>query len=65
MQKFSILPFRQSGFRRGYSFVTALLDVFDDILRNIDVSNVSALLLLDFSKAFDRINHELLLSILG
>lgn len=32
-----LLPKRQSGFRRGYSCTTALLDVVDDILRMSDV----------------------------
>jgi hypothetical protein len=45
----------QSGFR-----VTALLGVSDDIYRMLDQRMVVALLLLDFSKTFDSVDHELL-----
>nr|CAI5867809.1 unnamed protein product [Callosobruchus analis] len=55
-----ILSIQQSGFRSTHSCVTALLKVTDDIYRALDNSELSILVLLDFSKAFDRINHELL-----
>jgi len=64
IQHFNILPKTQSGFRRGYSCTSALTNITDDILRNADEGSVTALVLLDFSKAFDTINHDLLLSIL-
>jgi len=51
----------QSGYRKGHSTVTALLKVADDIRRSIDHRNLTLLVLLDFSKAFDRVNHRLLL----
>ena len=56
----SILPFYQSGFRKGHSTATALLKICNDILKARDVKKLTALILLDFSKAFDTINHELL-----
>ena len=52
----------QSGFRAQHSTGTALLKVTDDIFRSIDNSNVTLLLLLDYSKAFDTINHHILLA---
>lgn len=55
-----ILPPQQSGFRQGYSTVTALLDVTDDIARGVDDKKTTALTLLDYSKAFDTVNHDLL-----
>lgn len=58
----SILPSKQSGFRAGRSTATALLDIIDDILAGEDVGEGSILVLLDFSRAFDTINHNLLLS---
>ncbi len=54
-------PF-QSGFRSQYSTLSALLKVTDDFYKAIDESKVTLLLLLDYSKAFDTINHRLLLS---
>jgi len=62
--KNKILPDSQSGFREGYSCATALASICDDILRNTDNGFLTALVLLDYSKAFDNINHNLLLSIL-
>ena len=64
LNRFAILPEKQSGFRAGFSCTSALLDVTDDIIRDIDKKLVSALVLLDFSKAFDRLHHATLLSLL-
>lgn len=59
-----ILPSTQSGFRPGFSCGTALLSITDDIITEIDNKNSGVLILLDYSKAFDTISHEILLSIL-
>lgn len=56
----SILPPCQSGFRKGHSTATTLLKICNDILKARDHKELTALILLDFSKAFDTINHELL-----
>ena len=60
----SILPEKQSGFRTGYSCETALMDLADDALAAIDRRELTALTLLDYSKAFDTVDHDLLLAIL-
>lgn len=60
----NILPSKQSGFRSGYSCATALADVIDDLNRAMDKDKISILILLDFSKAFDNINHKILLAML-
>lgn len=62
--KFLILPKNQSGFRSGYSCGTALASVTDDIFFSLDSNNLCALILLDYSKAFDILNHDLLIAIL-
>ena len=41
---------------------TALLYFTDEILKNMDDKNVSVIVLLDMSKAFDSICHDLMLS---
>ena len=54
----------QSTFRPGYSTETALIRLTDQILMNIwnmDNDNVTGLILIDFRKGFDVIDHELLL----
>lgn len=56
----NILPLQQSGFRKGHSTVSALLEVTDDIIRSVDERRTTALVLLDYSKAFDTLDHDLL-----
>jgi len=60
-----ILSPLQSGFRKNYSTITALLKVTDDINKAMDNSKLTLLSLLDLSKAFDCVHHELLLTKLG
>lgn len=59
-----IIPSTQSGFRRSFSCGTALLNITDDIIKATDEGKLTLLILLDFSKAFDTLNHRMLLSIL-
>lgn len=51
----------QSGFRPQHSTETALLKVVSDLRCNINSKLSTALVLLDFSKAFDTVNHDILL----
>lgn len=39
------------------------MDIVDDVLRSVDRGDMHAMISLDYSKAFDMINHHLLLSI--
>ena len=52
----------QSGFRAFHSTVTALLEATDSWAYNIDVGNINAVVFLYFKKAFDMVDHEILLS---
>ncbi|KAF4522082.1 hypothetical protein B566_EDAN004067, partial [Ephemera danica] len=52
----------QSGFRAKHSTSTALLKILEDIRKAQDTNMVTVLILLDFSKAFDTVNHEILLA---
>ena len=51
----------QSVFRSGHSTETALIRLTDPILKNMDDDEVTGLVFIDFRKAFDVIDHELLL----
>lgn len=64
IEKYHILPECQSGFRPGYSCSTALINIIDDIIGAIDQGRLTVLILLDFSKAFDTLDHDILKSIL-
>jgi hypothetical protein len=57
----NILPATQSGFRSSYSTSTALLHITDDIFNAVDQHKLTCLVLLDYSKAFDTIDHKILL----
>ena len=50
----------QSAYRQGHSTETALLKVVDDLFLSLSKGNVSVLSLLDFSPAFDTIDHPIL-----
>lgn len=58
----NILPQMQSGFRKRRGTVTALADVTDNILMAQDKGMCTFLVLLDFSRAFDSLHLNLLLS---
>ena len=50
----------QSGFRVGHSTETAVLRVLSDKLESFDVGEVTSLVLLDLSAAFDNIDHDII-----
>jgi len=56
----SLLSKKQSGFRRKHSCVTALIEVIENIRQRIDDNETCFLILLDHTKAFDTVDHELL-----
>ena len=51
---------RQSAYCPGHRTETALLRVVDDMFLSIDKGNISVLALIDFSSAFDMIDHAIL-----
>ena len=57
-----IFSTHQSGVRSLHSTVTALLEATDHWAFSIDRCNVNAVVLLDFKKAFDTVDHDILLS---
>ncbi len=56
-----LLSKNQHGFRPKLSTATALTVVTDEIFKNMDSKKVSLLSLCDLSKAFDSVNHNILL----
>lgn len=63
--KNNLLPLNLSGFRLDHSCTMAQMNITDDIFEAIDNLQGTALILLDFKKAFDSIKHNILLNILS
>ena len=62
VEQCGVLPNHQSGFRRGFSTTTSMLHISDTILRALDSSRLAVITSLDFSKAFDTLDHDLLIA---
>ena len=54
----------QSGFRKGHTTTTLLLKLRDDIIKAMNKSEVTLSILIDYSKAFDTIDHQTLVKTL-
>ena len=52
---------RQSEFRRKHGTETSLIKIIDKLLFDLDKDRVSGMALVDYRKAFDIVDHELLL----
>ena len=50
----------QSAFRPGHSTETALLKAADNLFLSLNKGSISVLVMLDFSSAFDTIDHSIL-----
>ena len=51
----------QHGFRKGRSRETQLIEFVDDISKNLQEGRQTDILSMDFAKAFDKVNHSLLI----
>ena len=61
LSTFNLLHVEQSGFRQFHSCQTALTKLIDTWLKEMDEGNVIGVSFLDFRKAFDLVNHNILI----
>ncbi len=61
LEQNKLLSSCQFGFRLGKSTTTALINFTDHILSNMDGGKVTGVIFLDLKKAFDTVNHEVLI----
>lgn len=67
-QRFNLIYAYQYGFRSGSSTLSACSDLVDDIYGSLDSKKIAAALFIDLKKAFDTVDHSMLvkkLDILG
>ena len=51
----------QGGFRKNHSTISTIADLIDDLATNINNRDHSMAIFIDFSKAFDTVNHTILI----
>lgn len=62
LEKYDVIYKYQFGFRKGFSTEQAILEITDSLDTAIDNKQITCGIFLDFSKAFDTVNHNILLS---
>ena len=61
LEKNHLLKCNQHGFRKGRSCLTQLLKQYDDILMNMLNHDETDVIYVDFAKAFDKVDHDILI----
>lgn len=61
LKKFDILDKHQFGFQKNCSTEHAILDLYSKIVSAIENKEKSCSIFLDFAKAFDTVNHDILI----
>ena len=57
-----LINIHQHGFMTGKSCTTQLISVYDTVGKHVDEGKQADMIFLNFSKAFDSVNHKLHIS---
>ena len=60
-----LIPTHQIAYRANHSTETAILNLCDNILQNMEKNINITMVALDLSAAFDTVNHKILLEVLN
>ena len=61
LNKFNLICAEQSGFGRNHSCHTALSKITSSLLRETDNGNITGFVYVDFKKAFDLVDYDILI----
>ena len=61
LEKNNIIYEHQYGFQKNKSTSSAILDLYSQLIESIENKKFACSIFLDFAKAFDTVNHEILL----
>ena len=60
-EKYELFSEHQFGFRKNYNTELAILDIYEKLLHNLDNRLSTCAIFLDLAKAFDSVNHTILI----
>ena len=61
MRDNTLIYTKQPGFRKRHSTETALIEIIDELLFTLDNDRVGGMILIDYCKPFDMVDHSILL----